>query len=1225
MISLVFFSAPEIREALFSRLQTRLETTSKDRYKNQDFRLFIVDATLEDNSQLLELMCRDAHGIKPGDSGWIVFLGDFTAQGKNAFELANPRYERNEFHIRVLGAYELASSKPPKIAVDLTSAETIEKIADAVVEQCLHSEADHTGWGDRLHSLRQHIATFHRMTPLLPDPARAPTTQAGEASYRRYDNIEFLTQLGALHRLGRSKDNKAEKLIYNDVPWLYNFGGSYYLNDRIDGLAQGTIAPREDDPGVDGLDLKDCLVILHSYYLHRDLARCLVKGASRWVSQRQQAKFKILVIDELFSDKERTFFTRNLDEKERTAEIQRRQDLKMKFQEVNQILGPEATIDLELTGDWDAIRKDMKAPRRVCRLEDFDPDLKPREDRLPQPGDTAEVAPANYDLIRFQPQEQPRAVQSASTTLVSYDLILSEMEFQREVLGHKLVREITRYFEQHNEKGRPRIMVLTRSEHIAHIHQCLSRGAEAYILKNRLHQLPARIAELAPAPLPKAPDSRKSNFLALYDLMPERIAYLQSEEQHNLLDRSEEKEAWIRNLPKADLHFHIGTSISLTTIRALAYNTLGHLCDPLLWHKFGDLTSGTAKDIEASSIDNNLKEVHLRVFQVCSIVILAGIKRRDDPHLGPLASIIQGAQEVFQKEDADILRNKDFGLTEENIFEKIIEILSPPHRTIKPHHICAMLVCAIDIAHPKWNRYSDKAINNFALKRSPTEPSEIMAQVRELNRKVIVEAQTPYIQTLKEQWIYLDKVKKLADSNLKDQRWERTWLCNVYNAITPVTGTQRIASRRSTTSGTAPDDSLSISEVNDRLDIAFFTIMTGFRRVYNALPKYYNIKQAFAAADSQPSLEDLVEIPDPSSQQNTAFPLKIHQKSLLRYLAGAGLLGAEHLQYPENILLAGWDIVQQSIEDNIIYSEVRCETTGYCNEGMTDVVATDLLLRAFDLAQAYHVVTRSEDKQGAAWVRINILLGAKRHKKPEKCQEIVSLLDSYLRQTNTISLLPKEAESPRWWQPSQVVGFDLSGDENHKETTAEEFKQMLLPLHKDSAPITIHAGEAASAQSIWNAVYQLGARRIGHGLRLRENRTLLDHCINAGLCMEMCPISNAYTNIFTAVDRHNEKDPVGEARQFYPLRYFMDRGLDVCINTDNRSLHSRHTLTDEYIKAAEMVGGLTRWETLKIIKSGFKNAFLPKEDIVELLRYVEDEIFDAIAESEWRIQRKRLG
>ena len=165
-----------------------------------------------------------------------------------------------------------------------------------------------------------------------------------------------------------------------------------------------------------------------------------------------------------------------------------------------------------------------------------------------------------------------------------------------------------------------------------------------------------------------------------------------------------------------------------------------------------------------------------------------------------------------------------------------------------------------------------------------------------------------------------------------------------------------------------------------------------------------------------PSLHDLVVLPIRPSRED-------HR--LRRYLWGCGLLGAEHLQYPENIILAAHDLVCQNIKDNVVYTEVRCETPGYTRAGLSAETATDLLCASFDLAAAFE---RAVSKR--SFVRTNVLLAAKRHKSDHEIETVVSLLASYLRRPSEPgSSFQDKAKVPAWWKPARVVGFDLSGDE----------------------------------------------------------------------------------------------------------------------------------------------------------------------------------------------------
>ena len=254
-------------------------------------------------------------------------------------------------------------------------------------------------------------------------------------------------------------------------------------------------------------------------------------------------------------------------------------------------------------------------------------------------------------------------------------------------------------------------------------------------------------------------------------------------------------------------------------------------------------------------------------------------------------------------------------------------------------------------------------------------------------------------------------------------------------------------------------------------------------------------------------------------------------------------------------------------------------------------------------------------------MRTNILIAAKRHKDEPDARAAVQLLESYLERR------PGSADAghsrrlyrttfgrslPPWWRPCDVVGFDISGDESKEP---DWLSRVMEPLAALSSPVTIHAGEAASASSIWRAVYKLNALRIGHGLRLSENMALLGYCVREGICMELCPNSNHHTNRFEPEQHSDANLPVSLPRYEYPLLHYMREGMEVTIGTDNRYLHrlGQESLTSEYMTAARLVGGLTRWEALQIVKAGFKNAFLDKAEVRDIVQSVEKEIYRIIA------------
>ena len=133
-------------------------------------------------------------------------------------------------------------------------------------------------------------------------------------------------------------------------------------------------------------------------------------------------------------------------------------------------------------------------------------------------------------------------------------------------------------------------------------------------------------------------------------------------------------------------------------------------------------------------------------------------------------------------------------------------------------------------------------------------------------------------------------------------------------------------------------------------------------------------------------------------------------------------------------------------------------------------------------------------------------------------------------------------------------------------------------------PFTIHSGETGNVENVREA-YELGARRIGHGIALWKDTKLMKAYAEAGIGVEMCPTSNFQTK-------------AAAGWEAYPLRQFVDAGIKVSINTDNRTV-SGTTMTNELTKVYEQYG---RDDELifTLLRNAAQTAFDPEiKDILE--------------------------
>lgn len=127
-----------------------------------------------------------------------------------------------------------------------------------------------------------------------------------------------------------------------------------------------------------------------------------------------------------------------------------------------------------------------------------------------------------------------------------------------------------------------------------------------------------------------------------------------------------------------------------------------------------------------------------------------------------------------------------------------------------------------------------------------------------------------------------------------------------------------------------------------------------------------------------------------------------------------------------------------------------------------------------------------------------------------------------------------------------VCAVDLAGDEAAFPVKAQA--EMFAQARRLGMPFTIHAGECGSPQSIRDAL-ELGALRIGHGIAAGKDKGLMKLCGEQKICFEMCPSSNFQTK---AVSSPRE----------YPFLEFLEAGIPVTVNTDNRTV-SNTTVTKE--------------------------------------------------------------
>lgn len=172
-----------------------------------------------------------------------------------------------------------------------------------------------------------------------------------------------------------------------------------------------------------------------------------------------------------------------------------------------------------------------------------------------------------------------------------------------------------------------------------------------------------------------------------------------------------------------------------------------------------------------------------------------------------------------------------------------------------------------------------------------------------------------------------------------------------------------------------------------------------------------------------------------------------------------------------------------------------------------------------------------------------------------------------------------------------VVAIDLAGQESGYP--ASLFRDIFLEAKQSGMGVTVHAGEWEGPDSVWDAVGNLEADRIGHGIRVMEDEGMVNILADRGITLEVCPTSNVDTGVVNSLEEH-------------PIKAMIENDILATINTDD-PLISDITLTEEMARSIAYIG-LTMDEVKCSIIRSAEAAFLPDDEKAALVKRLRDEL-----------------
>src|SRR3954449_7424664 len=178
-------------------------------------------------------------------------------------------------------------------------------------------------------------------------------------------------------------------------------------------------------------------------------------------------------------------------------------------------------------------------------------------------------------------------------------------------------------------------------------------------------------------------------------------------------------------------------------------------------------------------------------------------------------------------------------------------------------------------------------------------------------------------------------------------------------------------------------------------------------------------------------------------------------------------------------------LVREAAEDDVAdggrWLEIQVDPSGYAARFGGITAFTDLVLDAVREASV------------ATGLEIVVVIAANRTRHPLDARTLARLAAQYAGRG--------------------VVGFGLSNDERRGVTT--EFAPAFAIAARAGLLLVPHGGELVGPPSVRTCLDALHADRLGHGVRSVEDPELLARIVDAGVALEICPVSNVALGVYS--------------------------------------------------------------------------------------------------------------
>ena len=232
--------------------------------------------------------------------------------------------------------------------------------------------------------------------------------------------------------------------------------------------------------------------------------------------------------------------------------------------------------------------------------------------------------------------------------------------------------------------------------------------------------------------------------------------------------------------------------------------------------------------------------------------------------------------------------------------------------------------------------------------------------------------------------------------------------------------------------------------------------------------------------------------------------------------------------------------------DGSVWLEIQVDPSGYGARFGGITAFTDLVLDA----------ARSAERE--VGIGIGVIIAANRTRHPLDARILARLAAQYAGRG--------------------VIGFGLSNDE--RRGTTSDFAAAFAIARRAGLASTPHGGELLGAASVARCLESLEADRIGHGVRSVEDPLVLESVADAGVTLEVCPVSNVSLGVYSTFEE-------------VPVRTLVDAGVGVSLGSDDPLLFGSR-LASQYavLRAAQ---DLSDAELAELARMSIRGSYAPED------------------------------